>query len=178
MIQRIQSVFLLLAALLLFIAVFSPVWKNNGTYTGTNSHGIIQLDAFKTGFIPMAGDGDPLPDEAGKAPELSAGIKISDNIYIGVLLGLAGLNALFIIFQYKKRQLQIKLCALNYLLLSGALCACYFSIKEANSLLTDVGKGQFLFGFYVPVIAIVLHFLAIRFIRKDEALVRSVDRIR
>jgi uncharacterized membrane protein YhdT len=105
-------------------------------------------------------------------------VEKKDNYYIGALLLLTALNSLFIIFQYKKRMLQVKLSGLNYLLLSGVLVAYYLTIKEDNGLLTDPGRGQFLIGFYVPVIAILLNFLVIRFIRKDEALVRSVDRIR
>ena len=40
---------------------------------------------------------------------------------------------------------------------------------------TEVGYG---FGIGAPILAMVLSLLAIRFIKKDEAIVRSADRLR
>jgi glucan phosphoethanolaminetransferase (alkaline phosphatase superfamily) len=103
---------------------------------------------------------------------------ISNNYHIAVLLVLTAIMAFYTIFQYKKRLFQVKLCSFIYLLLSATLVTYYLAIKADNSLLTNADKGEFLVGFYAPVLGILFNFLAIRFIRKDEALVRSVDRLR
>ncbi|MFN6037385.1 MAG: DUF4293 family protein, partial [Bacteroidota bacterium] len=45
----------------------------------------------------------------------------------------------------------------------------------------EAGKSfskSYLFGSYLPILSILLSFMAIRFIKKDEELVRSADRLR
>ena len=74
--------------------------------------------------------------------------------------------------------LQLKLGMFNSFLISLLLGAFFWAIKEGNTALADPDKGDFMIGFYVPMLAILLNFAANRFIKKDEALVRSVDRLR
>jgi len=63
---------------------------------------------------------------------------------------------------------------LFFLLLFGLFCLffyfTYFSFSGA--------KISFEIGIVLPLVAIVLDYLAIRAIDKDEALIRSIDRIR
>jgi len=72
--------------------------------------------------------------------------------------------------------LQIKLGALNSLLMMGSLgCMVFFAtglIKE-NQL-----EGQYGLALWLPFIAMVSNLIANRFIRRDEKLVRDSDRIR
>lgn len=178
MIQRIQSVFLFIIAMLMLVILFQPAWKNTGILKKNNERVMIVLDPVNTTINKVSGDGDSVQEDTTDPLNNPSFVEKKGNYYIGGLILLTALNSLFVIFQYKKRMLQVKLSGLNYLLLSGTLVAYYLLIKDLNGLLTDAGKGQFLIGFYVPVIAILINFLVIRFIRKDEALVRSVDRIR
>jgi hypothetical protein len=99
-----------------------------------------------------------------------------------VLVAISTLLALFIIFNYKNRKLQLKLGNLNYLLLVAMILSIYFSVKNLTHLLPlseiENLKAIYWIGFYMPVAAIAFQFLANRGIKKDEALVKSVERLR
>lgn len=82
-----------------------------------------------------------------------------------------------IVFLYKKRMLQIRLAAINIFLILGyyALIGVFIYMRnpEVNSIFQNVG-----IGIVTPFIALVLTYLAIRKIGADEALIRSLNRIR
>jgi peptidoglycan/LPS O-acetylase OafA/YrhL len=89
---------------------------------------------------------------------------------------LSMLTALVALFSYKRRKLQIKLCYLimlfNVSLFSTVLCL-------TNQLYDhDFEKATFLFPTYLILVSIIAAFWAGIFIKKDEELVRSADRIR
>jgi len=85
--------------------------------------------------------------------------------------------ALITIFIYKNRKRQISMCygmitaqVLIYVFFSFMYWKNHFPLSEFYQ--------QASFTFVFPFIAIILLFLAIRAIRKDEKLVRSLDRLR
>ena len=99
-------------------------------------------------------------------------------ILSGSLAALSVIVALFEIFQYRNRLNQIKIGAINALIMAGALIAClYFTYKGQTELLPEI-RGNYVFGVFFPLGAMLFNSLANRFIKKDEQLVRSVDRIR
>lgn len=82
------------------------------------------------------------------------------------------------IFMYKKRELQLKLSSFN-VLLNAIFCGLIFlfyvdNVQEKLSA-TEI---SYLFGTYIPLINMVLSVLAMRWIRKDIELIKSVDRLR
>jgi hypothetical protein len=81
------------------------------------------------------------------------------------------------IFRYRNRLLQIKLGALNSLFMAATIVS---MVLFSNSLTETyaVQTSQYGISLYLPVAAMICNLLANRFIRKDEKLVRSVDRIR
>lgn len=81
-------------------------------------------------------------------------------------------------FKFNNRLTQMKLGALNALLMAIALgCSWYFSF-QAETLVNPQVQGTYDAGFFVLPIALIFNVLANRFIRRDERLVRSVDRLR
>lgn len=72
----------------------------------------------------------------------------------------------------------MKLCALNAFLMMATLGITAYFIYNGENALGFEGRGLFRAGFFMPVVGLILNSLASRFIRKDEKLVRSVDRIR
>ncbi|MCL1934064.1 MAG: DUF4293 domain-containing protein [Candidatus Azobacteroides sp.] len=97
----------------------------------------------------------------------------------GVILSTSGtvaVLALITIFLYKKRRLQINMCYVM-LLLSVLVYAFYFIFDRQN-----LSRGEFFphlqSTFVFPFIAIIFLYLAIRGIKKDEKLIRSLDRLR
>jgi hypothetical protein len=133
MIQRIQSLYMLLAVAALFLLnLFLPVWTLDG-----NSVGLWELLAAKIIWV------------------------IADALII--------VN----IFQYKTRQRQFVLNRLAILLLFGLLgYLLYMFYYELE------GIKEFGYGALSPVLAITFLSLANRAIKKDEDLIRSMDRLR
>ncbi|MDR3061646.1 MAG: DUF4293 domain-containing protein [Dysgonamonadaceae bacterium] len=125
MIQRIQTIYLILIAGILLAML----------------------------FIARSGDFDPL--------------------YRYVLMAGSGVTALLSIitlFYYKKRSLQVKLCYFLLFLLIAILTFIGI-VFGANAL-------SLKFQVIIPLVALVLDVLAIQRIKKDEKLVRSLDRLR
>ena len=124
MIQRIQTLFLLLASACMLIAVVTPLAK---FYAGTE---IIVFEALGI-------------NEGGNIVNSTWGL-----FAVGAI---SSLLALITVFLYKTRMIQIRV-----------------SIQFRN-----IGIGVIM-----PIIAIILTYLAIRKIGADEVLVRSLDRLR
>ena len=137
MIQRIQTVYLVLAFLI-------------------------------TGILPFV---FPLWTLANGKPEFFMG-----NQLYAALLGLSTSLSLLSILFYKKRQHQFVLGRLNIILnliLLGLFV--YRSLNVSGETITVSEKG---IGMFLPIIAIVFLVLANKAIKKDEDLVKSVDRLR
>lgn len=92
----------------------------------------------------------------------------------GILM-LAAIVALATIFLFKNRILQIRMVIFNSLLLIGyylAFLAFYFVLRS------DETSFQFQWGLCFPLVAIILNYLAMRAIGRDEAMVHAADRLR
>ncbi|WP_272150135.1 DUF4293 domain-containing protein [Tenacibaculum aiptasiae] len=145
MIQRIQSIYLLVAAIISggLTFVFS-LWTN-----AKNNTPIYIMDLF-------------------------SGASILENV-TPVLFFTSAILAIVTLFLFKNRQLQFVLGRLNILInlfLLGILI--YLSqTLSGEALVSEKGIGMFF-----PVIVILLLVLANKAIKKDEDLVKSVDRLR
>jgi hypothetical protein len=93
---------------------------------------------------------------------------------IAGLIGLILLLHVVAIFMYKKRILQIRFLVLSILLSIGLFGMFYFFTYYSF----DGADISFKIPVVFPVISLILDYLAIRGIGKDEALIRSMDRIR
>lgn len=93
-----------------------------------------------------------------------------------ILLAIIMLISLVTIFLYKRRILQMRISFINILLMLGYVGLCYYYIKTFDKQLE--GFVHYKVTMILPLISIILTYLAIRAIGKDEALIRSVDRIR
>ncbi|MHB8261742.1 MAG: DUF4293 domain-containing protein [Bacteroidia bacterium] len=90
--------------------------------------------------------------------------------YLSILL------ALVCLFLYKNRKLQIKFC---HIIIAVNAILFFVMMLFSNQLFDhDFEKGTFLISAYLPLVAIIAAYLASRYIKKDEELVRSADRIR
>lgn len=110
-------------------------------------------------------------------PALTDGrFNIFDNIgLIGLVVG-GGLISLIAIFLYKNRLLQTKVAqagALVSLVLLGFAAYLFKQNHEASAGVMQAGLGLGL-----PLISAIFQWLAARSIKKDENLVRSMDRLR
>ena len=100
---------------------------------------------------------------------------MQNQVYV-VILGLSTTLSLLSIISYKKRQNQFVIGRLNMILnliLLGLFV--YRSLNISGETLAVSEKG---IGMFLPIVAIVLLVLANKAIKKDEDLVKSVDRLR
>ena len=147
MIQRIQSVYLLVSALLigiLFLLPFAEIAKEGVIYI-FNFRGIL-LD----GAVHQSG------------------------IAIYVLIAAIMASHVFAIFGFNNRKRQKMIIIFTILMMLGLFGMffffTYFSFSGAQI--------SFEISIVLPLVVIIIDYLAIRSINKDEALIRSIDRIR
>ncbi|MDB4534502.1 DUF4293 domain-containing protein [Vicingaceae bacterium] len=157
MIQRIQTIFLALVVLLGITASFLPVM--NFTSEGVT----YTMNLYKTVL----------------AEDLSN--ILTKNMGVGAMQGIVILVALAAIFLFKNRSLQIKIGKLIILLIAFQIAAIVMYSDTVKSLLGDTPE-EIIVGFnagaVIPVLSLIFAYLAVRFIKKDDKLVRSADRLR
>lgn len=151
MIQRIQSVYLLLVTVLLVMAMCMPI----GQFIGADG---VTAYLFK-----------PL------------GVNLADGEFqstwglFGILL-LGAVIALCSIFLYRNRMLQVRMTIFGSLLLVGYYIAFFvfmFVLKDELGASFQLG-----WALCLPLVAIILNYLAFRGIYRDELMVKAADRLR
>ena len=154
MIQRIQTIFLFVVVLALIAFNFFPYWQS----VPQNEEAINLLFSYAL----VITDGD------------EAVLTYGLYTLVAGLTGIAALLAIIEITMFKNRVLQMKLGALNSIVMTSALgLMTYFVLQLQKSL-----SGSFGISIFILAAAMIANVMARRFIHKDEKLVRSVDRIR
>lgn len=150
MIQRIQTLFLLLASGCMLTAVLAPLMKfSSGAETVV----------FEALGINQGGD------------------IVNSTWGLFAVGALSSVIALLSIFLFKTRIVQIRVSIFNIIVMVGFYL--YFAFlfyrisPDAGLKFQSVGVGL-----VMPIIAIILTYLAVRKIGADEVLVRSIDRLR
>ena len=163
MIQRVQSL-LLAGVVICMAATFAlPLWEK---YAPGGDERVI-LNVWHADRMHTEGiDGDLVVSSRRTHP------------WLALLCASSVIVAAYSIFRYDNRMLQIKLGLLNSFLIMAALASAAFAIFNTEEALQWTSKGMFRLGYFLPVAALILNSLANRFVKKDEDLVRSVDRIR
>ena len=153
MIQRIQTIYLLVIALIMTIPLYVPIAQlliPNAASYNFFTYGVVMI---------------------GENTELQAyywALFILNIFTIGL--------PLVTIFLFQKRFLQIRLCIVEIILLVGTLVLMWFHISQfAGKMNADI---LYKFSFILPVICIIIANLAMRGIFKDIKLLKSLDRIR
>lgn len=156
MLQRIQTVFLL------FIIIFGVVFTFFPMIEFQTEEATYVMNAYKT---TIANSGD----------------EISKNMGVGVMQGLIILLSIIIILLFKNRGLQIKLAKLNLLFIALQIAAIAMYL-EPTKLAIGVVEVDILVYYNwtlaIPIVSLILNYLAIRFIKKDDDLIRSANRLR
>lgn len=152
MIQRIQSVYLLLAAVLLVVALFMPV----GQFIASDG---VTAHVFK-----------PL------------GVTLADGTFqstwglFGILL-LSAIIAVCTIFLFRNRMLQVRMTIFSSLLLIGYYVAFFVFMYVLKG---ELEASTFRLGWALclPAVCIILNYLSFRAIYRDELMVKAADRLR
>jgi hypothetical protein len=164
MLQRIQTVFLLLVVILMASSLLFNVWEYSPEEAG--------VQYIMTPFaLEMTVVGAPTSENT----ELPRKETVP-YILLAVLAIAAITVAIIEITKFKNRLLQIKLGTLNSVILAAAtILGVYFANDLAQS--EELSGNYGIFIFLTPI-ALICNAIANRFIHRDEKLVRSVDRIR
>ncbi len=97
---------------------------------------------------------------------------------IGLLAFISAGVAIFEVFQYQDRLRQIKIGAMNSLIMGVCLGATIYFVTELDKEILPFSKGVFHAGFYLPAAGMLSNVVANRFIKRDEKIVRDSDRMR
>jgi glucan phosphoethanolaminetransferase (alkaline phosphatase superfamily) len=160
MIQRIQTVFLVLVIAGMIAYLFLPYWIKPDPISGAE---MICTPLYLKQTTP--------------------GQNEISKIYLPyILCGAGALIAIAVacveVSQYKNRMTQIKLGMVNSILMSLVLFfSAWLAMKTQKNFMAG-NPGIFKAGLFAPVISMIFNTLANRYIKKDEDLVRSADRIR
>lgn len=153
MIQRIQSVFLLVAAIVTIVLIFMPV---GDIYTAEAQYTFTCFNVH-------------LPN----------GQVVMSTLYIALILILSACLSLYAIFKYKDRMKQTRIVSINMLVFLVAIMLMIWVYPD-YIFQKKFEMAGFRFNYWIMIFVLppVCMFLANRFIRKDEQLVRSADRLR
>ncbi|MBR1626514.1 MAG: DUF4293 domain-containing protein [Bacteroidales bacterium] len=171
MIQRIQTLWLSLAVLLCVAAFFFPLAMFGFSYRDISISAIYKL-----------------------LPVNTAPYQNSPALFALIANCLSGILALVTIFLYKNRRLQMRVLAFAFLFAVMELAVIYFyqldaGLEEAvtslykstpQAIASAVENARTTWGLasYFPIAQIIFFIFALNGIKKDEALVRSADRLR
>ncbi len=144
MIQRVQTIWLLLAMACAVLLFYFPVWQVD------NTHQQFALDI------------------------VGAGVNFH---LLGFPLFLFITHAVAT-WSFKNRKRQLRFCNINILLFLLFLLSALVILQVENHIFSDWHMADFKLGFYLPLLGIVFNLMARQGIRRDEALIESLRRLR
>ena len=166
MIQRKQTLYMLVAVVCMTIFTFAKMFTFNAAGSS--------MTLYTYGYSIQ---------EMGAAEPVSQLFNLRA-VCMVLLAAISTLLMLVNIFLFKKRELQLSLLMSQYALLVGIIgygvyyvwsfSSIYAESIAADSALTNVPR----WSLCLPVVTLVMNFLAVRGVASDIALLRSVDRIR
>ena len=154
MIQRIQTIYLLIAALAVGATLILPL-----------SHFLTPSEQYSLYAVGLRDAGGELAFATW---------------YMFAALLVSALLPIIIILIYSNRMLQIRLCVVEGVLLLGSIIIIGVHIFLSCRVFSTLETSAYTLccGVLCPIVAMTFTFLAARAIFSDELLVRSVDRIR
>jgi hypothetical protein len=155
MLQRIQSVYLLLASLVIFALFLFPLVHN--VYV----------------------DGVPSTIKVTGIYQDAEGAQTNTQSFIALIAAtaVAGIMPLILIFLYKNRKQQMMLCYVYILVIFGYSFWVAQTVKSFTGG-ADLTTNNFGIGALLSSVSIVLVLAAAKGIQRDEKLVKSADRLR
>jgi hypothetical protein len=155
MLQRIQSIYLLLAGVAILALFLFPMAHN--VYVDNKPISIMATGVYQ---------------------DVNGQQQLTDHfVALTAVTAIVGIVPLIIIFLYKKRKQQIALCYSAILVIIGYSFWLAQAAKEVTGGVTLELKN-FGIGLFLCPIAILLLILSIKGIQRDEKLVKSADRLR
>lgn len=150
MIQRKQTIYLLLALAMLIVCLCLPIGKLTNSATLGADVAVYNIGLYT-----------------------SNGINAHPILFVDIVV--VATLSLINIFLYNKRKLQMRICVVNII-----LCLVWYAYYAfmALSMFKGIGKFSMSFAVCLPFVAIILLVLARSGIKADEELIKSMSRIR
>lgn len=161
MIQRIQTIWLMFGLLGVLFVLTLPVISFFNTETIEGKATQVEHIIKGTGHYEIIGK------EARKVETYTIGIALVGFLTAGYLL---------CIFSYRNRKRQMALCWVLILLIFGLVALLVVKLQPYQE--ADIANRQLGIAAFLPTASIIFTLLARRAISRDEALVRSADRLR
>ena len=158
MLQRIQTLFLIGFVACMVLLFFAPVWTKSDSATGKEAN----LNGYSLTITDAEGEvEDTVPA-----------------VWIVLVAGMSAGIGIYSIMRYDNRMLQMKLGLVQTLFVLGTVGLMFLMARQGEGKLPSTHTGTFLWGFYLPLVALMLNSVARRFIYRDERMVREANRIR
>jgi hypothetical protein len=156
MLQRIQSLYMVIAVVASAMLFFFPVAKYNHDVQGT-------YVLFVSGLKYMI------------EPPIIVNFWLTFPMLLFTVLSI--LLTIVAIFIFKKRMIQLWMVNISFLLnITLIILVFLYYTSHFEKQLNTLASYQF--GIFLPIVSLICLVMASRAIRKDEALVRSSDRLR
>lgn len=156
MIQRIQSLFLLIVTILAVVLFFVPLAKYYQE-TGIFTLSLTGISSAVSGLVTV---------------KISIWLSVAMMAISGAIAALS----IWTILAYQDRKKQISFIRV-LLMLTIVLVVIIFALTDHIRKLTGI-TPEYEMGIYFPLVSLAMLILAQRFIKKDDELVRSADRLR
>jgi hypothetical protein len=154
MIQRIQSVYLFMTTVIAVLFLSGTILKMVGGESSVINVTISGIYEYRAGI----------------------GDRLDSSLLLSFPVSLAGLIALITVFLFHNRKLQLRLSIAGLVLsFSGLLAEAYYLYEIHTRFNLSSGPG---IKSIIPLLMMILLFLAYRGIKKDDQLVKSYDRLR
>jgi hypothetical protein len=157
MIQRLQSILLALAVIFNILLFFMPL----STWVSSSSSTIYELKVIET-----------------LQQNKNAVSRITLNMPLILLCSFNILVTLFALLDFKKRIRQARLCHLLILFQLILITLIIYDIEQLNTVAGAEYTWHASAGLFFLAAPVILFLIARKYILKDEALVRSADRLR
>ena len=154
MIQRIQTIYYVLAATIMTIRTLLPVCRFIG-----NNEKVYLLHTW--GGVEAGLESPPV---------------LLNTIPLLILFITVLFLLILALFAFRKRILQMRLSVFSIVLMIGSLALLYFYRRQG--MIQFDADGYFTIYAALPIVSAILTYLAFRGVKKDEELIRSYDRIR
>ena len=155
--QRVQTIFLAITFASLVVAIFFPIWSTTDLATGYSYRLYPIYFMIKQNNV------------------ITSSVYIPYCIIASLMVAAATISFMEL-RRFDNRMLQVKLGVLNSLILMIIMILCVvFSNQMAKAYHFP---WKYDYSLYLTFVAVACNWLAIRFIKRDEKLVKDSDRIR
>jgi hypothetical protein len=158
MLQRIQTLLLAVVSIAMLAVTALPIWEKSSAALNEK----VTLTSYALEYFKGTDS-----------------VSSSNTMVIIILALISTCIAAFSITQYKKRMLQMTLGLANSIVIAIILGYTFYQVfKVGIPMFEPQNQGSYGTGFYAAVLAMLCNMIANRFIRRDEMLVKSADRMR